>query len=842
MVQTLELAPSRYGIDSRFAALRELIAGGDTAVLSVDCFDTILWRRVAKPSDLFVVLGEELRSEGHLDASIDPLGFGRMRVAAESLARLRKQARAGTPEVKLDEIYAELPSHISDLDAADMQDREVDLERRLTVADPALCDELCRLAGDGIELILVSDTYLSADQLSTLLDKPECGELRHARVFTSCDMGMSKEGGLWHRMPATLAVRPGQIVHVGNNRRADFVEPQAAGVRAMHWAERSESLSLFLEKEIAFRVDGARDASEDNGVTALRGRARFLHHEQPDQEESWQLGVEVLGPVFVGYADWVCERTAALGITRALCTMREGRFFKELLDAGVPGSVNPDLRSRLLWASRTALTRVLLADADRGEIERALTVPRPASIRGAANLLGLDLARFPTFARIAEQAPHLSEDPAALQMFMNAVWEAPGILEEIQATARRRRENFIRHLREAIGDGTGDVAVLDVGWIGSNQERLQTVLDRAGFGVRLHGLYLSADMTPPDRLLRGHVIEGFIPGRDPGPGGFEPAFSRNRLVLEPLLLSGDGTTLEIGDDGVPICDVNRPSTAQAQQTRAIQEGVLAYQQHVAGYRSVGESSQIGRIGGRDARTIVERFVTAPTREEAQLLGSIVHDDSHSNMHTLTLVPSPDDLWARRLTTRQLASERWERVWWAAGASAMRDSPASPLAPLELSSAGVLRVQIARRNKPQTDSVQVPMKLGMEGTSIAKLRAPGNDLDGVVVFPTITPGLMRLDCLRLLIAAPTNGWRKAVWTWTAGDDPERILGSECERITPNILKVGPGSSLTVRLTDPLPTPSWFELEFRGAFMPLVDGAPQVTRTETALHVTFEPAPR
>lgn len=824
--------------DRRLAALRESIADPRTAVVSVDCFDTILWRRTARPTDVFLVLGEELRDAGHLAKGIDPRGFCRMRTAAEVIARQRKQASRGTGEVSLDEIYAELPAYLSDLSAEALRAHEVALEARLSEPDFMFCAELSRMAED-LELIVVSDTYLTADELSTLIDKPGYGNLRNARIFTSCEFGTGKGAHLWTLLPDMLGVAPDQIVHIGNNEHADFRQPALLGIRAVHWPEFSEGLPEVVAREVDFRVDGERDAGVDHGVTALRGRARFSSYDgSPECEPYWQVGVEILGPVMVGYADWVYARTAEIGIDRAICVMREGRFFTELLHAGAGASANPGLRSKLLWASRTALARVLLAGADRDEITRTLTTPRPASIAGAADLLGLSLDRFPEFKQLSQQAPHLAEDGGALKLFLDAVWETPGALEEIQERALRRRDNFLRHIRDVVGDEPGDVALCDIGWQGSNQERLQEILDQAGIDIRLHGFYVSADTTPLDRLLRGHRIEGFIPGRPVGSDGRQTAFFRNRVMLETLFLTGEGTTLEIDDHGQPVLSSNVPPAVQVAQTRAVQDGILAYREHVAAYRAAG-AEDVGRIGGRDARTLIERFVTAPTRAEAELFGSIVHDDSHSNMESLSLIPT-GDTWVRRLSSTQLNDERWERVWWAAGATARWHQPALRGAPSDLSPAGAVRVEMHRVGQPQPEERITVCRAGVDGTAVTLLRGSGNDLHRLRLFPTLTSGLLRLDKLQVFIATPSNGWRKPVWTWTAGDDPQRLTLLNCSWLSATILNLGSASALELALESPLPAPSMFELEMQAGFLPAIDGSARlVSLPNGEASVRFEP---
>src|SRR5262249_3845065 len=67
-------------------------------VLSLDCFDTILWRRTATPSDVFCDLANE--------PAFQALGLSaRLRAQAESLARSFRRLHGARPEVRLAEIF-----------------------------------------------------------------------------------------------------------------------------------------------------------------------------------------------------------------------------------------------------------------------------------------------------------------------------------------------------------------------------------------------------------------------------------------------------------------------------------------------------------------------------------------------------------------------------------------------------------------------------------------------------------------------------------------------------------------------------------------------------------------
>src|SRR5205807_4973867 len=81
--------------DERLLPAFEALADPDVLTVSVDVFDTLLWRRVAEPVDAFVLLGEQLAGELALADDVTPAVFAKLRAAAENRAREVSTARGG---------------------------------------------------------------------------------------------------------------------------------------------------------------------------------------------------------------------------------------------------------------------------------------------------------------------------------------------------------------------------------------------------------------------------------------------------------------------------------------------------------------------------------------------------------------------------------------------------------------------------------------------------------------------------------------------------------------------------------------------------------------------------
>jgi len=91
-------SPTRPGpaaTDARLVEAVELVIGGDVSVLSLDVFDTLLWRKVPEPMAAFALLGARLHDTGVLARDLDIGGFAELRSRAESAARSSARPVAG---------------------------------------------------------------------------------------------------------------------------------------------------------------------------------------------------------------------------------------------------------------------------------------------------------------------------------------------------------------------------------------------------------------------------------------------------------------------------------------------------------------------------------------------------------------------------------------------------------------------------------------------------------------------------------------------------------------------------------------------------------------------------
>jgi FMN phosphatase YigB (HAD superfamily) len=235
----------------------------DTQVVSVDMFDTLVFRQTFDPIDAFHLQHARLRDAG--------LHAGE----AASWVTLRKDhehalARIAAPhEITLEQIYEALQTPLGwspeQTDMAMALELEVEAELIRPYSD--VVATLGELQRSGRTIIVQTDTYLPVDFIAGVLDRylPFPYALR-----CSSQNGAPKRSGLaFARLTTDFGT---SVVHLGDNRAVDVVLARKAGIQAhqVDWP-RARALSGSLQRRYAHAIGARRVLTpwDDGPATSL---------------------------------------------------------------------------------------------------------------------------------------------------------------------------------------------------------------------------------------------------------------------------------------------------------------------------------------------------------------------------------------------------------------------------------------------------------------------------------------------------------------------------------------------------------------------------------------------
>jgi FMN phosphatase YigB (HAD superfamily) len=247
-------------------------------VLTVDCFDTLVWRKVAKPSDVFDDRDERRR--------------------LESLARARSLLRGEGGEPHLIDFYPDRAS------------REIEVERAVCFPFVPVVQLMQQARARGIRVAVVSDTYHEPEILRELA---RLDETFRGYILTSSQYRMSKAGGLFRNVGNLFDVQYRDCLHIGDNLAADFEAPRKLGMRAELFRpippeieareRRGQAAAILLDPSI-------RNPRNPERVRISFASFRRTHAQHgPTSSTAELIGRTTLGPLLAAFYQFQVGRS-----------------------------------------------------------------------------------------------------------------------------------------------------------------------------------------------------------------------------------------------------------------------------------------------------------------------------------------------------------------------------------------------------------------------------------------------------------------------------------------------------------------------------------------------------
>ncbi|MDX6668034.1 MAG: hypothetical protein QOK04_1414, partial [Solirubrobacteraceae bacterium] len=677
-------APEARTTDARLTRALSLLGGPDVRALSFDVFDTMVWRCAPEPADVFPMIAARLQADGRLGPHISPRVFQKLRVAAEVRARAKRDEQGRGVEVSIREIYAELPTYVAPACDADALARvELAVERDVLMPDLDVL-ELIRFAhATGKQVIAVSDTYLSEQELRTLLDSSFAGEVALDRLYSSSDHGVGKTSGMFELVLAELGIEPRQLVHVGDHEHADVESPSKLGIPTVHFKRGTPYLEAIREREDRHHHPDRPYLTGDAGLTALRGK--LLHRTELDQlapelRPFWAYGAVCLGPALTAFAEWVVESTQAVGSGEALCLMREGELLAELVD-GAAGYMGADVRGKPIWLSRHVCARASIFEGSERELRTLLVRRRPPTVQQLCETLGVDVETSP---KLREIAGARLDDAATLDAALAELSSDPELRATIVNGARVLRERVMEYLRRHVGAGEQRLMLVDLGWGGTIQSLLQRLLRRealvgTGDELPIQGLYLVTHDLALQRALDGLELYGFLGGFGV-PGPEVRSIMRSPEILEQVCMPDVGSQIDLSAELEPVLgDSVDERIPQAAHRAAVQAGIRAFQREWARYAVLMPDRKPSLTSPELREQLlaqVTRALVAPTEQEATVFGAWIHDENFGSRGSDLLVGGAGGFETarafRHMEPRDVVATPMAELYWPFGLAALED--------------------------------------------------------------------------------------------------------------------------------------------------------------------------
>lgn len=667
--------------------LDQVLDSTSTRLVSIDIFDTLLFRTVRSPHDVF-----ELMHQNRPD--LFPVGFDKVewrniRVQAEMETRRRKYVERGHREATLREIYNGLPRRFIKIE--ELMECELATEREVCFLNPQIHDlvKKIKLKNDSL-VVLTSDMYLNSSQIRDLLGHAGFPLQALDDIFMSCDHQASKtDGGLFRRILQEYQIAAHEVLHIGDNILADVAGPGMLGIPSLHYdlISGADIRHPFLELETlkfgpvlpeghALRLLAADRGKSDFESLATVGKGRRKRQTEKAPDDPWHaLGAMILGPLFTFLAEWVLDIAQENGISNIYPLMREGEFLSRLLQTAAQNRDRP-FNITPLFVSRKALFLPSINPAGLAEDDvDYLLSTHDISIRDVYNMLEVDgdlsplrdhldtsliearRSRFGKVSVACRLRSHLLSNP---------------VKEQVKIKAEHAQNLFSRYLTAV--PFTTPAITLDLGCSGRTQLRLERSLRAAGVIGNVTHLVIVGKPQALQTLMTNVDILGFT-----GTCG------RNNNLIEQLipqmldhfLMCEAGTTIGYtvsnGQVDPALETIHYPNRNQLKQIGRIQQGILNFQREY--YSTVRHQPRVSDLKHQSDALLkpIARLLSAPLFGEARMLGNWHHDENFGTQQMLPMIDSEHVMRLAQIGLEQFLTEQRDRNFeWIPGMLVMND--------------------------------------------------------------------------------------------------------------------------------------------------------------------------
>ncbi len=523
-----------YDIDALIRRGRDIAVDKD--VVSFDLFDTLFIRRIENPDIVKIPVARFVSNHAmQLKITVPWLHVDSVRTKYENAQRERNGASGPDHEARYDDYMQEMLEEIfgDDLPENFLQtvaDYEMEIEKSVLVVREPFREWMRELHEAGKRVFIASDIYLPSKYLKHLVEWAGLSPFVED-VISSADTFEAKASGAgFARMEREYDLDKSRWLHVGDNPFSDGLRPADMGIQALVLRDAREKQRKMIARDI--------NLAASNKVF---WRGRNLHQlmlpleaENQPRDPLYLDGYNFLGPVVSYFIQRVLEHTMHHQIPRIFFLSREGWMFQECWNRIEPrlNPIKPYHKTSYLHVSRVALAKAACANMGlpRHYVEIALLPAQNRDFRDIARVYGLDMERIKPWLKkvgLTEEscfAPIYEEFEEKDSHALDYLLAQREFQDEIRDQCADANRALKLYLQEQGFFDEEDVALVDVGWMGTIQRFLRDAICDLDDRPALHGLLMGATRGVPFPEFEDSKIEGLL-------------YDANRFEFAPSLVT-----------------------------------------------------------------------------------------------------------------------------------------------------------------------------------------------------------------------------------------------------------------------------------------------------------------
>lgn len=522
---------------------------------SFDVFDTLITRRTAVPTGIFMLMQERIKRDGAYSAFLAD-NFFELRTGAERLARAQARSE-GKQEITLGDIYRALSTAacmtVQQQEALKELELETECENVLGIAENI--GMVKELLAQGRRVVLISDMYLGEKGIRRILEQAD-PVFHELPVYVSSDYGVTKGNGeLFRVVRERENAEYADWVHYGDNASADIAAAQKLGIQAVRVAVEEAKEYEQPGKDLYHQVSVGISRYLRGGLKSVAG----------------EIGCSLAGPILYPYMKWVLEQSLEKGIDRLYFVARDGWILQQIADRIIQIEHYP-IQTIYLYGSRKAW-RLPAYDASLEKFDRILkwsNMDEVLCLKDLAEVFQLSVEELQ--AVLAGGSGEIGEEKKLLRKQKENIYRQlrgnEAFRKDLVQRQRNNRRLVIGYLQQEMDVSDDRFAFVELAGTGFTQKCLADIMgdfyqgEIKNFFFKLDAIQENGQCVFcnffPDSLKRSYMLELLCRA----PHGQTAAYREEKGRIEPVLEPEEG-----------------------EQTRAYgleeyRDGVLSYVEHM----------------------------------------------------------------------------------------------------------------------------------------------------------------------------------------------------------------------------------------------------------------------
>ena len=480
-----------------------------------DCFDTIIHRNL-HTDNIAMKWAEKMCQI--LNLSILPVILYTIRKESENSSRLEKGIilKEYTYRELLEQIYMRL-SFYEDFKISFCEfykislDLELFLERKYGHVDKEAEEAIAFFKMKHIKLAIVSDFYLSKDELSSLLGKFGINGIDH--IFVSSDFGKAKYSGeLYEEILKYLGIDPTYILMIGDNKKSDLIRAKSKGIKAFykkwdHYPEVNDR--RMVQKRLMY-------LAKHKGQYAYENYAFALYY----------------------FIDELYRKLRTDEVKEVLFLAREGEMLKRLFDIYLQIAGETSIKTYYFYTSRIASYAASLRPIGEEGFEGLFRRSKDLSILTFLRSIGWDEGEIKQLEicirdDINRKILGFQDSNEFKQLKNNTTFL--GIYDKHRL---EQSELIIKYIEQLGVDYHKGLNIVDVGWRGSIQDNLFQCFNGK---ISIHGYYIGVSKLWNNS--KENMKEGLVFSEYPIKSENFEIWNFDKFMFERILLAAHPTTI-----------------------------------------------------------------------------------------------------------------------------------------------------------------------------------------------------------------------------------------------------------------------------------------------------------